>query len=227
MLVTGGAATGKSTTLAAMIDHMNRNFAHHIITLEDPIEYTFRHDKSIIEQREIGIDSVSFPSALRHVVRQRPDVILIGEMRDLETISTALSAAEMGHLVLATLHTTSAMQSVQRIIDVFPAAQQGQVRVQLSTALQAVVCQMLFHDRQSGGLAPAVEIMVCTPAMRRAIRDNETHLLAGMIETGQSLGMQTMDSAISHLVSQQRISREDAVASAHDVEKMRRLLAAA
>lgn len=226
VLVTGGAATGKSTTLAALIDYMNRNYAHHIITLEDPIEYTFRHDKSLIEQREIGVDSESFPSALRHVVRQRPDVVLIGEMRDLETISTAMTAAETGHLVLATLHTTSAVMTIDRIIDIFPAAQQTQVRVQLSSALQGVVCQMLFHTSDGTGMVPAVEIMVCNHSIRRAIRDGETHLLQGMIETGKSLGMQSMDSSIAKLVKAGCISTDQALAGAVDPEKMKRLLAA-
>ena len=226
VLVTGGSASGKSTTLAAMIDYMNDQFAYHIITLEDPIEYTFPHRKSLIEQREIGPDTPSFASALRHVVRQRPDVVLIGEMRDLETIATGLTAAETGHLVLATLHTNSAVQTIDRIIDIFPGNQQQQVRVQLSSSLQGVICQMLFHDHLGGGLAPAVEIMVPTPAVRRAIRDNETHLLQGMIETGKALGMQSMDGAISRLTSEGRVSVEEAVASAHDPEKMKRLLAA-
>ena len=226
VLVTGGSGTGKSTTLAAMIEFINRNYAYHIITLEDPIEYAFQHRKSLIEQREIGVDAQSFPSALRHVVRQRPDVVLIGEMRDLETISTALTAAETGHLVLATLHTTSAVQTIDRVIDIFPGAQQTQVRIQLSAALQGVVCQSLFHNERDGGMAPAAEIMVCNQPIRRAIRDGETHLLQGMIETGRSLGMQSMDHAISQLVRDGRISSEKAVASAHDPEKMKRLLAA-
>ncbi|KPK85685.1 MAG: hypothetical protein AMJ81_03135 [Phycisphaerae bacterium SM23_33] len=226
VLVTGGAATGKSTTLAAMIDFMNKNYSYHIITLEDPIEYTFHHHRSVIEQREIGRDAVSFASALRHVVRQRPEVVLIGEMRDLETISAALTAIEAGHLVLATLHTSSAVQTIDRIIDIFPAAQQGQVRIQLSSTMQGVCCQMLFHDQSSRGMIPAVEIMVPTQAIRRAIRDSETHLIQGMLETGQSLGMQSMDMAISRLVAAGRVSREHAVAGAHDPEKMKRLLAA-
>ncbi len=225
VLVTGGAATGKSTTLASMVDYMNHNYSYHIITLEDPIEYTFHHGKSIIEQREIGIDVASFPSALRHVVRQRPDVVLIGEMRDLDTISTALTAAETGHLVLTTLHTTSAAQTIDRIIDVFPAGQQQQVRIQLSTGLQGVVSQMLFNtiDNQ---VAAAVEIMVCNQPVRRAIRDGETHLLPGMIETGRTLGMQSMDHAITQLVRNEMITSEQAIASAVDQEKLKRLLAA-
>ncbi len=226
VLVTGGSGAGKSTTLAAMIEFINDNYAYHIITLEDPIEYTFRHKRSLIEQREVGVDTSSFASALRHVVRQKPDVVLIGEMRDLETISAALTAAETGHLVLATLHTTSAVQTINRIIDVFPAEQQGQIRVQLSAILQGVVCQTLLHDQLTDGMVPAVEIMAPTPAIRRVIRDSETHLLAGMIETGQSQGMQTLDMAISRLVADRRVTTEDAMANAQDPEKMRRLLAA-
>ncbi len=225
VLVTGGGGSGKSTTLAALIDFMNGIYAYHVITLEDPIEYMFRHGGCLIEQREIGVDAVSFPSALRHVVRQRPDVVLIGEMRDLETISTALTAAETGHLVLATLHTANAPQTVDRIIDIFPAAQQGQVRVQLAGALQGVVSQMLFHSCD-GGLVPAVEIMVCSPPVRRAIRDGETHLLAGMIETGRAVGMQSMDHAIAGLVRNRRITTDQALAAAVDPEKLKRLLAA-
>ncbi len=226
VLVTGGAATGKSTTLAAMIDFMNRNFAYHIITLEDPIEYAFSHQKSLIEQREIGKDARSFSSALRHVVRQRPDVILVGEMRDLETVAAALTAAEIGHMVLATLHTSSAVQTVDRIIDAFPGSQQAQVRIQLSAVLTGVACQMLFPDQLEGGLIPAVEILVPTPAIRRAVRDNETHLLSGMLEMGRSLGMQSMDMSISTLVAEGRVTPEQAMANAHDPEKMKRLLAA-
>jgi len=224
VLVTGGAGTGKSTTLAAMIEYINRTYAYHLVTLEDPIEYTFRHRKSIIEQREIGRDSLSFASALRHVVRQKPDVILVGEMRDLETISAALTAAEIGHLVMASLHTIDAVQTISRIIDVFPAAQQMQIRVQLAGTLQGVVCQTLFHDQLDGGLVPAAEIMVTTDAIRRAIRDNETHLLPGMIETGKALGMQMMDSSIAELAAAGRILPDQAIAAAHNAEKLSRLI---
>jgi twitching motility protein PilT len=226
VLVTGGAGTGKSTTLASMIDHINHSYAYHVITMEDPIEYMFRHDKSIIEQREIGSDCPTFASALRHVVRQKPDVILVGEMRDLETISAALTAAETGHLVLASLHTINAVDTVNRIVDVFPPGQQAQVRVQLAETLQGVVCQTLFHDELDGGMAPASEIMVVTPAMRRAIRDGETHLLQGMIETGRSMGMQTMDYSIAELVKAKRVSPAFALSRAHNPEKLGKLIAA-
>jgi len=225
VLVTGGAGTGKSTTLASMVNYMNQVYAYHIITLEDPIEFTFKHGRSVIEQREIGVDCPSFSAALRHVVRQRPDVILVGEMRDLETISAALTAAETGHLVLASLHTVNAVETISRIVDVFPGPQQAQVRVQLADTIQGVACQTLFHDEVDGTMVPAVEIMVATPAIRRAIRDNETHLLHGMIETGKSLGMQTMDNAIADLARARRISASDAMAKCQNPEKLAKLIA--
>jgi twitching motility protein PilT len=225
VLVTGGAASGKTTTLAALIDHINHNYAYHVITLEDPVEYTFAHGKSIIEQREIGQDCDTFSSALRHIVRQRPDAILVGEMRDLETISAALTAAEIGHLVLASLHTSNTTETINRVVDVFPAAQQTQVRVQLAGILQGVVCQCLFRDESDGGLIPAVEIMVPNPAIRRAIRDNEVHLIAGMIETGKAAGMQTLDAAIAELIAAGRVSLADGLAKAVNPEKLARLVA--
>jgi twitching motility protein PilT len=225
VLVTGGSATGKTTTLAALIDHINRNYAYHIITLEDPVEFTFTHGRSIIEQREIGQDCETFASALRHIVRQRPDVVLVGEMRDLETISAALTAAEIGHLVLASLHTNNATETVNRVIDIFPATQQTQIRVQLAGTLQGVVCQCLFRDECDGGLIPAVEIMIPNPAIRRAIRDNETHLLTGMIETGKAAGMQTIDAAIAELITTGKVSLADGLAKAGNPEKLARLVA--
>jgi twitching motility protein PilT len=225
VLVTGGTGTGKSTTLASMIHYINETSAYHIVTLEDPIEFTFQHKKSIIEQREIGSDCSSFASALRHVVRQRPDVILVGEMRDLETISAALTAAETGHLVMASLHTVSAVETVNRIVDVFPASQQAQIRVQLADTLQGVVSQTLFHDEIDHTMVPAVELMITTPAIQRAIREGETHLLAGMIETGKNLGMQTLDHAISVLVRQGRIDASQAVAKSRNPDRLLKLIA--
>jgi twitching motility protein PilT len=225
VLVTGGTGTGKSTTLAAMIDHINHYHAYHIITMEDPVEFTFTHDKSIIEQRQIGDDCPSFASALRHIVRQRPDVMLLGEMRDLETISAALTAAEIGHLVLASLHTSTATETVNRIIDVFPADQQNQIRVQLASTLQGVVCQMLLRDESDGGLVPAVEIMIPTQAIRRAIRDNETHLIAGMIQTGRSYGMQTMDHALAELINTGKISKANGLAKSPNPDKLAKCVA--
>jgi len=220
VLVTGGAGSGKSTTLAAMVEYMNQTHAYHIITLEDPIEFMFEHRRSVIEQREVGVDCGSFSSALRAVVRQRPDVILVGEMRDLETISAALTAAETGHLVLASLHTVNAVETVNRIVDVFPGSQQPQVRVQVADTLQGVACQTLFHDELDGTLVPAVEIMVSTPAIRRAIRDNETHLVHGMIEMGRAQGMQTLDAAIAQLVRGGHITMDVALAKCQNQEKV-------
>lgn len=226
VLVTGGAGSGKSTTLAAMIDYINHNHDYHVITLEDPVEFTFRHARSVIEQREVGPDCPSFVSALRHVVRQRPDAILVGEMRDLETISAALTAAETGHLVMASLHTVSAVETISRIIDVFPAGQQAQVRVQLADTLRGVVCQTLFPDQLSEGMVPAAEILIATPGIRRAIRENETHLIGGMIEMGMAQGMRTMDSAIAELVAAGRIPRTLALTRAQNPDRLAKVLAA-
>ena len=224
VLITGGTGTGKSTTLAAMIEHINSTLARHIITLEDPIEYTFSHNKALIEQREVGEDSPAFASALRNVVRQKPDVILVGEIRDRETIGTALTAAETGHLVLATLHTITAAQTIERIVDVFDPQQQPQIRVQLATTLRAVVCQSLFTNERDGGLVPAMEIMIITQAIRRAIRDNETHLITGMIETGTKFGMQTLDSAIAALARDGIINQMTAISRAVDPDRMEKML---
>lgn len=224
VLVTGCTGQGKSTTLAAIIDHMNRSRRDHVITIEDPIEFLFTTGTCLIEQREIGQDSPSFVSALRHVLRQRPDVILIGELRDLETISTALTAAETGHLVLASLHTAGAAQTIARIIDVFPAAQQPQVRTQLTASLRAIVCQRLVRDRLNESLAPATEILVATPAIARAIRDNETHLVYGMIETGRQRGMTTLEQSLAELVREGRVDTKDALAAATDPGRLARLL---
>jgi twitching motility protein PilT len=225
VLVAGGTGTGKSTTLASLIGHVNATYAYHVITMEDPVEFTFVHGKSLIEQRQIGQDSESFGSALRHIVRQRPDVVMVGEMRDLETISATLTAAEIGHLVLASLHTCNTVETINRIIDVFPADQQNQVRVQLACTLQGVICQRLFRDESDGGLVPAVEIMIPNPAIRRAIRDNETHLIAGMIETGRSVGMQSIDMAIAELISSGKVSLAEGLAKSQNPEKLARLVA--
>jgi len=225
VLVAGGTGQGKSTTLAAVIAQINRSQARHVITLEDPIEYSFRHDRCIIEQREIGADSPSFASALRHVVRQKPDVILVGEMRDLETISTALTAAETGHLVLASLHTIGAAQTVERIVDVFDARQQPQVRTQLANTLRAILCQNLFRNERDGGMVPACEILVNTSAISRAVRENEIHLIYSMIETGGKWGMQPMDAAVAALVADGRVSPRAALSKAADPDRLERLLA--
>ncbi len=227
VLVTGSTGSGKSTTLAAMIEYVNEHFDRHIITLEDPIEFLFTHRRCVIEQREIGDDSPSFAQALRHVVRQKPDVILVGEMRDRETIATALTAAETGHLVLGTLHTNSAAQAVERVIDVFDAAHQPQIRIQLANTLHAVISQTLLRREDQRGMIPAIEIMMITPALRRAIRDSDTHLIPGMIETGQKFGMCTMDQSLADLVATGVVSAEAATARAADPEKLRRMVGSA
>jgi len=224
VLVTGPTGSGKSTTLAAMVEHINRHRRAHVITLEDPIEFAFTHDQSIIEQREMTDDSPSFAQALRHVVRQKPDVIMVGELRDLETIAAALTAAETGHLVLASLHTNGAAQTIARIVDAFDSSQQGQIRVQLASSLKAISSQALFSNTRDGGMVPAVELMIMTPAMGRVIRDSDTHLIDGMIETGKKQGMQILDAAIAGLVSDGLISEDAAMAKAAMPERLERFL---
>lgn len=199
ILVTGPTGSGKSTTLAAMIDHMNQTRNEHIMTIEDPIEYLHRHEKSVVNQREIGNDSQSFANALRAALRQDPDIILVGEMRDLETISTAITAAETGHLVLSTLHTIGAVKTVDRIIDVFPPHQQQQVRVQLATVLEAVISQQILPKADGSGRVAAFEIMVANSAVRNLIREGKTHQMQTVIQTGSQLGMQTMDASLIQL----------------------------
>lgn len=224
VLVTGGTGHGKSTTLASLLSRMNESRACHIVTLEDPVEFEFPRGLAIIEQREIGMDSPSFASALRHVVRQRPDVIMVGEMRDLETISAAITAAETGHLVLASLHTSNAPQTLARIIDVFPAAQQLQVRAQVAASLRAVLAQVLVPAGDDATLRPATELMFANDAMRRAIRDNETHLLYGMIETGRSQDCWTLEQSLADLVREGRLAEPDALAAAAHPDRLGRLL---
>ncbi len=224
VLVTGGTGQGKTTTLAAIIDHMNRTRSAHIVTIEDPIEFSFEHGTCFMEQRQIGDDSPTFSSALRHILRQRPDVILIGEMRDLETISTALTAAETGHLVLASLHTSSAAQTLARVIDAFPPTQQPQVRTQVAASLQAIVCQMLVRDHANETLAPATEILMASSAVSRAIRDNETHLIYSMMETGKRHGMHTLEQSLASLVQSGRVAWEEAHAAAHHAVHLERLV---
>ena len=226
VLVTGDTGSGKSTTLAAMIDAMNHRYQKHIITLEDPIEYTFTSDKCTIEQRELGADVPSFASGLRHVLRQDPDIILVGEMRDLETTAAAITAAETGHLVLSTLHTVNASQTVERIIDMYPADQQNQIRSMLANTLQAVISQTLLKRLDKAGMCPAVEVMLCTPAVRNLIRENRAFELPNVIETNRALGMNSLDNAIAELYFNGMISREDAIAQAAYPEKLERSLAA-
>lgn len=221
VLVTGATGAGKSTTLACMIEIINQNRRQHILTIEDPIEFTYEPKRCIIRQREVGQSTHSFHDALKHALRQDPDVILIGEMRDIETISLALTAAETGHLCFATLHTTDAAQTVDRIIDVFPSHQQQQVRVQLSTVLKGVVCQSLLPTADGAGRVAAREIMVMTPAISHLIREGKTHMIYSAIETGGKVGMIPLDRALADLVNRGAISFEDALAKSSDPDKLR------
>jgi twitching motility protein PilT len=224
VLVTGPTGSGKSTTLASLIDIVNRERAVHIMTVEDPIEFLHQHKRSLINQREVGEDTHSFANALKHVLRQDPDVILVGEMRDLETISTALTAAETGHLVFATLHTQDAPQSIDRVIDVFPAHQQQQVRVQLASALQGICTQQLLPTVDGQGRAVACEVMVATPAIRNLIREGKTHQIYSMLQAGGRYGMVTMDMSLAQLVRARSISVEIALERCSNEEDLRRLL---
>ena len=226
LLVTGQTGSGKSTTLASLIDMMNRRYPHHIITLEDPVEYELRSNKSVIEQRELGSDVPDFASGLKHALRQDPDIILVGEMRDLETTSAAITAAETGHLVLSTLHTQNAPQTIERIIDIYPAEQQNQIRAMLANTLQAVVSMALFKRIDKPGMVPACEIMVCTPAVRSCIRENRIHEIPNIIETNRGLGMCSLDESIKALYLNGRISRQDAVSQANRPESLSRALSA-
>ncbi|MGH2794206.1 MAG: type IV pilus twitching motility protein PilT [Actinomycetota bacterium] len=223
VLVTGPTGSGKSTTLAAIIDVINRQRPDHIMTVEDPIEYLHRHKTAIINQREVGTDTKSFANALKHVLRQDPDVILVGEMRDLETISVALTAAETGHLVFATLHTQDAPQTIDRVIDVFPPHQQQQVRVQLASALQGVVCQQLLPTADGNGRVLSVEILVATPAVRNLIREGKTHMIYSSMQAGGKFGMQTMDQSLADLVKAGKISFETALERCHNAEDLTKL----
>ncbi len=223
ILVTGTAGSGKTTTQACIIDRINKTRQCHIVTLEDPIEYLHRHQKSIVSQREVAIDTKDYLSALRATVRQAPDVILLGEMRDPETIHTAISAAETGHLVLATLHTKGAVNAIDRIIDAFPSTQQTQIRVQLATVLKTVVSQQLLPD-VSGGMAPACEILHCTGAVRSMIRDNKNHQIDNAIAAGSRDGMISMDQAILSLYRAGVISRDTALHYADNPDQIKRYL---
>jgi len=224
VLITGPTGSGKSTTLASLIDIVNRERAVHIMTVEDPIEFLHDHKRSLINQREVGEDTHSFASALKHVLRQDPDVILVGEMRDLETISTALTAAETGHLVFATLHTQDAPQSIDRIIDVFPAHQQQQVRVQLASALQGICTQQLVPTRDGQSRAISCEVMVATPAVRNLIREGKTHQIYSVLQAGGRYGMVTMDMSLVQLVRKGRISLDMALERCGNEEDLRRLM---
>lgn len=224
VLVTGPTGSGKSTTLAAMIDLVNRTRADHIVTVEDPIEFLHSHQMSLVNQREVGNDTHSFAAALKHVLRQDPDVILIGELRDLETMSVALTAAETGHLVFATLHTQDAAQTIDRVIDVFPPHQQGQVRSQLAGVLQGVVCQTLVKRASGRGRVVATEVLVATPAIANLIREGKTYQVHSMMQAGRGLGMHTMDQHLAELVGSGQITRAAADEKVHDPETFDRLL---
>jgi twitching motility protein PilT len=220
VLVTGPTGSGKSTTLASLIDRANRTRSGHIITIEDPIEFLHPHRSSVVNQREVGADTHSFAEALKHVLRQDPDIILIGELRDLETISVALTAAETGHLVFATLHTQSAQDTVNRIIDVFPPGQQQQIRSQLAATLRGVVCQTLVKRADAKGRAAASEIMIVTPAIATMIRRDETHQIHQALQSGAELGMQTLNQHLAELVVKGVIERETAEEVATDVKDL-------
>jgi twitching motility protein PilT len=226
VLVTGPTGSGKSTSLAAVIDAINRTREDHILTIEDPIEFLHPHKKCIVNQRELGSDAQSFSGALKAALRQDPDVILVGEMRDLETIGTALTAAETGHLVFATLHTQDAPQTIDRIIDVFPPEQQQQVRVQLSVALQGVVTQTLLPTADGAGRIAACEVLIPTAAVRNLIREGKTHQIMSVMQTGSQSGMQTMDAALATLVRQGRISAKLAEQRSSHPDELRRLMGA-
>jgi twitching motility protein PilT len=224
VVVTGPNGSGKSTTLASMVDVVNTERKGHIMTVEDPIEFLHKHKTCIVNQREVGADTHGFGNALKHVLRQDPDVILVGEMRDLETISTAITAAETGHLVFATLHTQDAPQTIDRIIDVFPPHQQQQVRVQLSTTLQGVVTQQLIPTADGQGRAVACEVLVTTPAIRNLIREGKVHQIYSSMQAGGRYGMQTMDMSLAQHVKAGRITQQLAFERCHDSEELQRLI---
>jgi len=224
ILVTGAAGSGKSTTLAAMIDYINEHRAAHIVTVEDPIEYVHTHKKSIINQREVGQDTETFTSALRYVLRQDPNVILVGELRDLDTISAALMIAETGHLVFATLHTTDCAQTINRIIDVFPQQQLDQVRVQLSFVLQGVIAQQLLPHSSGGGRVLACEVLMVTAAIRNLIREQKVEQIQLAIQTGSKFGMQTMNQSLADLYRTHKITFQEALTHSMDPDDLRRLL---
>ena len=223
ILVTGPTGSGKSTTLAALIDYANTSRADHIMTVEDPIEFIHQHKKCLVNQREVGTDTNSFTNALKHVLRQDPDIILVGEMRDLETISVALTAAETGHLVFATLHTQDAAQTIDRVIDVFPPHQQQQVRQQLAGSLQGVVCQTLCKTMDGRGRVVATEILTITPAVRNLIREGKAHQIYSAMQAGAQHGMHTMDQNLAKLVREGKITYEVGLEKAHHLPDYNKL----
>jgi len=223
VLVTGPTGSGKSTTLAALIDLVNRTRSEHIMTVEDPIEFLHRHKSCLVNQREVGEDTKSFANALKHVLRQDPDIILVGEMRDLETISVALTAAETGHVVFATLHTQDAAQTIDRVIDVFPSEQQQQVRTMLSGAIQGIVCQTLCKTADGKGRVVATEVLVATPAIRNLIREGKTHQIYSAMQAGAKHGMHTLDQHLAELVRINKITYEHGLEKCHHVEDFNQL----
>lgn len=224
VLVTGHTGSGKSTTLAAMVGAINRKYRKRIVTLEDPIEYMIENENSMIEQREIGADCPAFASGLRHVLRQDPDIIMVGEMRDLETTSFTITAAETGHLVFSTLHTINASQTIDRIVDIYPAAQQNQIRTMLANTLQAVVSQTLFRRIDQPGMVPCTEILLCTSAARNCIRENRIYEIPNIIETSRRLGMQNLDTSIADMYFKGYIDREEAINRSNNPGKMEKTL---
>jgi twitching motility protein PilT len=224
VLVTGPTGSGKSTTLAAMIDKVNRERKGHIITVEDPIEFIHRHQGCIVNQREVGNDTHSFANALKYALREDPDVILIGEMRDLETIAAALTIAETGHLVFATLHTNSAAEAINRIIDVFPSHQQSQVRAQLAFVLEGIITQTLLPKAKGRGRAMAAEILVVTPAIRALIRDDKIHQIYSMMQSGKKYGMQTMNDALYNLYMSKTVALDEILRATHDQAEIMRMI---
>lgn len=224
ILVTGPTGSGKSTSLAAMINHVNMNFSRHIITIEDPIEYLHTHKQCVINQRELGSDTLSFGAALRASLREDPDVLLVGEMRDMETISLAVTAAETGHLVFATLHTNNAAESIDRIIDVFPPGQQEQIRIQLSNNLIAIISQQLLPRVSGPGRLPANEIMVATPAIRNLIRENKTHQIPSSIQTSAAFGMMSMDQCLRDMYMKGLITLEEALTRCMNPEELKKMI---
>jgi twitching motility protein PilT len=224
VLVTGPTGSGKSTTLAAMIDHINANDAVHIMTMEDPIEFMHHNKRAIVNQREVGEDTKSFANALKRVLRQDPDVILVGELRDLETISAAITAAETGHLVFATLHTTGGPETVDRIIDVFPPHQQQQVRMQLSSSLEGVLSQVLLRTSDGQSRVMAMEVMLGIPAISNLIREGKTHQMESIIQGGGQLGMQTLDQALKNLVTSGKVTFDAAMGKAKNPRELAEML---
>lgn len=224
VLVTGPTGSGKSTTLAAIIDRANRQRAGHIVTIEDPIEFVHQHRRSLVSQREVGVDTLSFDAALKHALRQDPDIILVGEMRDYETIAIALTAAETGHLVFGTLHTSSAASTIDRVIDVFPAERQAQVRTQLAGSLKAVVCQVLCRTSDGNGRVAATEVMIATPAIMNLIREGKLQSIPSSLQTGSRFGMHTLNQDLARLVQEGRITYDTATEKASDLFELRQLL---